>query len=226
MDRPADENKCKEAYLETRENVARLAQLAGREVQLLAVSKFQSAQKIRWLYECGQKTFGENYVQEAMAKRLELQGLGIDWHLIGHLQSNKVKLTLGQFALMESLDSLILARKLSQGSESLGQVQKVLVEVNLANETSKSGFSPKDLTALWSDLRALPGLQIMGLMSLPPLGRSAEDSRPYFRRLKALSKEINCSEILSMGTSNDYQVAIEEGATEVRLGTLLFGARQ
>ncbi len=219
------EKKCKDSYLRICQQVNDLAQAAGHTVNLLAVSKRQPVEKIRWLWDCGQRRFGENYVQEALAKQEQLAGLSIEWHLIGHLQSNKAKIAHKYFHLIESVDSLSLAQKISHLNEASGGRQKVLLEVNLAEESSKTGLSVADLERDWEALVALSGLQIEGLMSLPPLGEKPEESRPYFRKLRTLAENLRCTKVLSMGTSSDFVVAIEEGATEVRIGTLLFGER-
>ncbi|WP_413559719.1 YggS family pyridoxal phosphate-dependent enzyme [Bdellovibrio sp. HCB209] len=202
--------------------------------KILAVSKLQPAQKIRDLYEQGQRAFGENYVQEALDKKDLLKDLSdIEWHLIGHLQKNKAKFVVGQFALIHSVDSLELAQTLSRQCENKQVTQKILIQVNLANEESKSGFDKNTVIADWTKLCALPHLTIEGLMTMPPLTETGEEVRPYFKELRELQQtlqkqtDLNQHPLnkLSMGTSNDFRVAIQEGATLVRLGTILFGAR-
>ena len=202
--------------------------------QILAVSKLQTIEKIRHLYSENQRAFGENYVQEALQKQHSLKDCpDIQWHLIGHLQKNKVKLVVGRFTLIHSVDSLKLAEAINRQCESKGLSQDILLQVNLAEEDSKEGFSKKELLEKWPRLQILPHIQILGLMTMPPLTENPEDVRPYFRELAKLKIGLENSRIadrhtlqhLSMGTSHDFQVAIQEGATLVRLGTILFGDR-
>lgn len=202
--------------------------------KILAVSKLQPIDKIRDLYQQGQRKFGENYVQEALDKKEQLKELtDIEWHLIGHLQKNKAKYVVGQFSLIHSVDSLELAQTLSRQCESKKTTQHILIQVNLAGEDSKSGFDKSSLLQCWSELSQLPHLTIDGLMTMPPLTETGEEVRPYFRELRELQHSLakitdptrHPLKMLSMGTSSDFRVAIQEGATLVRLGTILFGAR-
>ena len=201
--------------------------------RILAVSKLQPIEKIRSLYDLGQRDFGENYVQEATQKMDALQDLkNLKWHLIGHLQKNKVKLSVGRFDVIHSVDSLELAQTINRQAETLKITQKVLLEVNLAGEASKTGFSVEDIKKNFSALCALSHLKIEGLMTMPPLTENAESARPYFRELKKLQMDLKSTAPpqtslaeLSMGTSGDFAVALQEGATIVRLGTILFGER-
>lgn len=202
--------------------------------KLLAVSKLQPVQKIRDLYSQGQRRFGENYVQEALQKQEELADLpDLEWHLIGHLQRKKAKQVVGKFHLIHSVDSLELAQTLSQQCLLQKLTQRILVQVNLAEEASKEGFAKETLLKQWEPLTKLPGLQIMGLMTMPPLTEDGGEVRPYFAELRALQEQLKTTtdvsahpmNELSMGTSHDYKVAVEEGATIVRLGTILFGER-
>lgn len=200
-------------------------ELKKNQVQLIAVSKLQSAEKVRELFACGQRIFAENYVQEAKTKMDLLKDLNeIEWHFIGHLQKNKVKSVVGRFALIHSVDSLELLKKINQLSENLKIVQNVLVELNLGDESTKLGLSEKSLEDLMRASQELQHVRICGLMTMPPLGKDPEKSRPYFAKLRQLALRYGLKE-LSMGTSSDYQVATEEGATMVRLGTVLFGER-
>ncbi|QDK36534.1 YggS family pyridoxal phosphate-dependent enzyme [Bdellovibrio sp. NC01] len=204
------------------------------KAKLLAVSKLQPMEKIRDLYGQGQRRFGENYVQEALDKQEALSDLpDIEWHLIGHLQKNKAKYVVGKFHLIHSVESLELAQVLSRQCDSKGVQQNILIQVNLAHEETKNGFDKNDVLAAWPELMKLPNLHIMGLMTMPPLTETGSEVRHYFAELRALRDElkrqtdttVHPMTELSMGTSHDYQVAIEEGATIVRLGTILFGER-
>jgi hypothetical protein len=201
-------------------------------LKILAVSKLQPVEKIRRLYSAGHSLFAENYVQEALLKQETLKDLAIEWHFIGSLQKNKVKLVVGKFTLIHSVDSVELAKAVSSHAEKIKTSQKVLIQVNLAQEISKGGIDREGLLLHWSEIAALPGLEITGLMTMPPLTDDPEDVRSYFRELKELQIELlkrgagrHHLHELSMGTSHDYHVAIEEGATIVRLGTILFGER-
>ncbi|MEK2689799.1 YggS family pyridoxal phosphate-dependent enzyme [Bdellovibrio sp. GT3] len=202
--------------------------------KILAVSKLQPVAKIRDLYNQGQRRFGENYVQEALDKKEQLKDLtDIEWHLIGHLQKNKAKHVVGQFHLIHSVDSLELAQTLNRQCEAKNVTQRILIQVNLAHEESKTGFDKQTVIQRWAEICQLPHLTIDGLMTMPPLTESGEEVRRYFIELKELQgnlakatdTERHPLKTLSMGTSNDYKVAIQEGATLVRLGTILFGAR-
>lgn len=202
--------------------------------QVLAVSKLQPALKIRSLYQEGQRHFGENYVQEALDKMEGLSDLAdINWHLIGHLQKNKAKYVAGKFHLIHSIDSLDLAKAISQQCQKKNVDQNILIQVNLAQEETKSGFDKERLLKDWQELVLLPQIHIFGLMTMPPLTETGEEVRPYFRELSDLLKTLRAQTNpsihpmteLSMGTSHDYHVAVAEGATIVRLGTILFGER-
>ncbi len=179
--------------------------------------------------DCGQIFFGENKVQEAKAK-IPLCPGKLRWHFIGHLQSNKVRDAVELFEMIHSVDSLNLAREISKRCELAAKTLPVLLEVNLAGEASKFGYQPEQLLADLKDLNQLPRIEIHGLMTVPPWSPDAENSRIYFRQLREL--KLQCEEILgaplphlSMGMSGDFEVAIEEGATIVRIGTALFGPR-
>ncbi|MES3036970.1 MAG: YggS family pyridoxal phosphate-dependent enzyme [Bdellovibrionota bacterium] len=194
-----------------------------KEAQLIAVSKLQSVEKVRALYNQGQKVFGENYVQEALLKKSSLDS-DIQWHFIGSLQKNKVKQIIGQFTLIHSVDSMELAALLSQKAKENQITQKILLQVNAAGEVTKHGFEPDVLLQQFSQIKQLPNLEIRGLMTMPPLGMDGEVARPHFRRLRELRDQLGVVE-LSMGTSHDFKVALAEGATLIRLGTILFGER-
>jgi hypothetical protein len=197
--------------------------------RILAVSKLQSVEKIRALHQQGQIDFGENYVQEAKEKQTALSDLTLRWHFIGHLQKNKAKDVVGRYSLLHSVDSLELATALDRRMALHGSRQDVLLQMNLALEETKGGFSEEQLEHAWDELRSLKNLRICGLMTMPPLFDDPNRARPYFRRLREwrdrLAKESPDVRELSMGTSSDFHVAAEEGSTWVRLGTVLFGER-
>ncbi len=201
-----------------------LKQLSSGQ-KLLAVSKLQPSEKIEKLYSEGQRDFAENYVQEALKKIETLNHLDIRWHLIGPLQKNKVKLLKKNFFCIHSIDSLDLAMRISDASLEIQHVQKVFVQVNLSGETSKSGYEVKNLLQDWEKLTNLKGISVDGLMTMPPLENIPEKNRVFFKELKYIGSKLNINEY-SMGTSHDYRIALEEGATWIRLGTMLFGERQ
>ncbi len=214
----------RERLAEVRERIARAAARAGRrpeEITLVAVTKVFPASVIREAYELGLRDFGENYVQEFERKRPELGDLpGARFHLIGHLQSNKARRAAELFDVIQTLDTPKLARRLNDTARPL----PVMIEVKLSEEGSKSGVDPADLPALIQAVRSCPNLRLTGLMTMPPWAEDPEVSRPYFARLRRLAEDHGLRE-LSMGMSHDLEVAIEEGATCVRVGTALFGPR-
>ncbi len=197
--------------------------------KIVAVSKLQSIEKIRALFSQGQRKFAENYVQEAMEKQKTLGDLEIEWHFIGRLQKNKAKLVVGSFALIHSVDSLELAEVINRKAQEKSLEQKILIQLNLAGENTKGGFSEESFSRLVPALAALKSIQIHGFMTMPPLFENPEETRIFFRKLYELRKFYSSyfpflSE-LSMGTSSDFRVAAEEGATLIRLGSILFGER-
>lgn len=210
-----------------REKIRQAALQAGRrpeEITLVAVSKTVPPAGIAAALAAGVTDLGENRVQELLAKQPELPA-GVRWHLIGTLQTNKVKYIIGRIHLLHSLDRLELAREISKRATARGVIQKALIQVNVSGEVTKHGLAPADLPAFYREVQQLPGLQIEGLMTMAPLVADPEQARPYFRRLRELAWELGLKH-LSMGMSNDYQVAIEEGATLVRIGSDIFGARR
>lgn len=205
------------------------AQRPRASVQLIAVSKGHEPDAIRAAVDLGQTLFGENKVQEAKAK-IPLSPGRARWHMIGHLQSNKARDAVQLFDMIESIDSLALAEEINRRAEQSSKTLPILLEVNVAAESSKFGYKPTQLLADLAALNALSRLEIHGLMTVPPYSPQPERSREYFRRLRALKTD--CEKILgaplphlSMGMSGDFEVAIEEGATIVRIGTALFGPR-
>ncbi|WP_321472853.1 YggS family pyridoxal phosphate-dependent enzyme [uncultured Paludibaculum sp.] len=205
--------------------IAAACAAAGRprgEVLLLAVTKVFPAQVLLDAYAAGMREFGENYVQEFEGKAPQLGPLpGARFHLIGHLQSNKSRKAGELFHVVQTVDTEKLARRLSE----LGRPLEVMIEVKLSEEEAKHGCAPEDLPALVAAIRTLPNLTLTGLMTMPPWSDDAELSRPYFRRLRELAREQGLNQ-LSMGMSHDLEVAIQEGATIVRVGTALFGKRK
>jgi pyridoxal phosphate enzyme (YggS family) len=216
-----------------RERIARAAERAGRranEITLIAVSKTFPAEAIRAAYDAGLREFGENRVQEFEAKHANLTDLDVTWHLIGHLQSNKAKRAAQLFDRVDSVDSLALAQKLELAADDHEKHLRVLIEVHLGAETTKSGVAETDLPALAEGISALAHLDLHGLLAIPPYSDDRERARPYFRKLRELRDQLNLRvgislPTLSMGMSHDFEIAIEEGATEIRVGTALFGVR-
>ncbi len=208
------------------ERIARAAARAGRqraEVTLIAVTKVFPAAAVREAYAAGLREFGENYVQEFERKHPDLSGLeGARFHLIGHLQSNKARRAAELFQVIQTVDSPKLARRLD---ESAAAPLEVMIEVKLSEEQSKSGAAPEELLSLIDAIRACPRLRLTGLMTMPPWSDDPEISRPYFRRLRELAAR-HALPNLSMGMSHDFEAAIEEGATHIRVGTALFGPRK
>jgi len=209
---------------EARRRIAAACLRAGRspeEVTIVAVTKGFPPQAIREAWQAGIRHFGENRVQEAAAKIPEVADLPITWHMVGHLQTNKVKKALSLFQAIDSVDSLRLAQEISRRAQ--GTVP-VLLEVNVAGEASKFGFSPEEILRAAEQVAALPHLEVRGLMTLAPMASDPEEVRPVFRRLRELAQALGLRE-LSMGMSDDFEVAVEEGATMVRLGRAIFGPR-
>jgi pyridoxal phosphate enzyme (YggS family) len=215
-----------------REQIAQAAWKAGRsadDVELVAISKTHEAEKVREAIEAGQSLFGESRVQEARVKIPELPS-NLRWHFVGHLQKNKIRHALPLFELIHSIDSVALAQDVNRIAEDDGLHPRVLLEVNVAGEGSKFGFNPERLRAEMESLLALPRLSILGLMCIPPIAEEAETSRKYFVELRELrdrlQKEFHVDLAqLSMGMTQDFAVAIEEGASLVRVGTAIFGER-
>jgi pyridoxal phosphate enzyme (YggS family) len=216
-----------------RQKIERAAERAGRhasEVAIVAVSKTFPAEAIREAYVAGLRAFGENRVQEFESKREKLAGLDATWHFIGHLQGNKARRAAELFHRIDSVESLALAQKLNAAAEEAGKRLPVLVEVHLGGEATKSGVAERDLPALADGIAAMPHLELLGLMTIPPFFDEPALARPYFRKLRELRDDQSRRlgrplPVLSMGMSHDFEVAIEEGATEVRIGTELFGSR-
>jgi pyridoxal phosphate enzyme (YggS family) len=199
-------------------------------IRLLAVSKTFPASVVDRAARAGQRSFGENRIQEAISKIPAVETEGLEWHLVGHLQSNKARKAVEIFDVIETIDSLKIARRISRCCEELKKEIEVLIQVNIGGERQKSGFAPSEVMAAVKEVEKLPVLRLTGLMTIPPLASEPEESRPFFKRMSSLLEEINAGQSvhlteLSMGMSGDYLVAIEEGATIVRLGTSIFGPR-
>jgi len=217
------------------ERIAAAARKSGRraeEITVIGVSKTHPAEAIRAAYEAGLRHFGENRVQEWESKRPGTQGLPATWHLVGHLQSNKAARAAAMFHCIDSVDDFALAQRLDRGraTDSSAGKLRVLLEVRVAPEETKSGVEPAQTERLATQIAALSNLELAGLMCIPPFLDDPEKVRPFFVKLRSLRDQIaskldNPLPVLSMGMSHDYAVAIEEGATEVRIGTAIFGQR-
>ena len=206
--------------------IAKACQRVGRsadEVLLVAVSKTVELERIRQAIAAGVRALGENRVQEARGK-IEVLGRAVPWHLIGPLQTNKAKDAVRLFDWIHSVDRLELATELDRRARALGRTVDALLEVNVAEERQKSGARPDEIQPLLDAIAGLSGIRIRGLMAIPPAVSDAEQSRPHFRRLRELGAAVGLPH-LSMGMSGDFEIAIEEGATMVRVGTAIFGPR-
>ena len=228
------ENTIRGALAEVQKNIAAACKRTGRseeEVTLIAVSKTMPVEAIREAMECGMTHFGENRPQELRDKQAEITE-PLSWHMIGALQTNKLKYVVGKTGLIHSVDSEHLAEAVEAESEKRGVVSEILLEINIAGETSKHGIAPEDLEQLVRKLADFSHIKIRGLMTVAPYTEIAEENRPYFQKMKQLMVDINSKNIdnvymdtLSMGMTGDYEVAVEEGATLVRVGTGIFGHR-
>ena len=220
-------------------NAARISHRDPKEIRLVVVTKSQPLEVVQAALEAGVRVFGENYPEEAVRKIQSLAAQsGVEWHMIGHVQSRKARLVADHFALLHSLDSMKLARRLDRFAAEANRVLPVLLEFNVGGEESKAGWDATEASqweALFPDVAAvleLPNLRVQGLMTMPPLENDQEDSRRFFQRLRQLQDRLSSQfpqadwRELSMGTSADYPVAVEEGATLVRVGTAIVGARK
>lgn len=224
----------KENLQQVEENIKKACKKSGRDradVTLIAVSKTKPVEMLQTVYDCGVRDFGENKVQE-MCDKMEVLPGDIKWHMIGHLQTNKVKYIVGRTELIHSVDSVHLAVEIQKQAVKKDVIVPILIEVNIAEEESKFGIHKEDTIAMVRQIAEMDHLRIKGLMTIAPFVENAEDNRLYFREIKQLSVDIknqnidNVSmDVLSMGMTGDYEVAIEEGATLVRVGTGIFGER-
>lgn len=223
-----------ENLVRIQERMQKAAERVGRspaEIRLVAVSKTVEVERIREAVQAGVKILGENYVQEAQ-KKIPAVGGGVSWHFIGHLQTNKAKYAVRLFDCLHSVDRLGLAEQLSRLAKTRGKSLAILLQVHLSAETTKFGAKEEEVFRLAEKVSALEGISVQGLMTMPPYFDNPEDARPYFIKLRRLAERLSAFKIpgintaeLSMGMSNDFEVAIEEGATLIRVGTAIFGAR-
>ncbi|WKZ32513.1 MAG: YggS family pyridoxal phosphate-dependent enzyme [Thermodesulfobacteriota bacterium] len=226
-------NNISENILNIYDRIRRAARKAGRdpgEITVVAVTKMVEAKKVKEAVSAGLRVFGENYVQEAQEKISKVKDKKIKWHFIGHLQKNKAKLAVELFDMIESVDSIELAKELEKRASA---PLDIMIEVNIAREKTKGGVSPDEAVKLARGVSGMANLRLKGLMAIPPFFEDAEMSRPYFAMLRRLAERINKERFpgvflkdLSMGMSSDFEVAIEEGATIVRIGTAIFGSRE
>lgn len=201
------------------------------EIQLLAVSKTFPPEAVRQAWQAGQRRFGENRVQEAEEKIPQLKDLPIEWHLIGHLQSNKARKAVELFDVIQTIDSAKIAQRISRMAEEMGKVQKAYLQINIGQEPQKSGILPQQAQDLVELIDSLAGMELLGLMAIPPYHEDPQRSRPHFRHLAELLSSLNRQRSqplkgLSMGMSHDFEEAIQEGATLLRVGTAIFGPRK
>ncbi len=215
-------------------NICKACENAGRkrsDVTLIAVSKTKPIEMLQTVYDLGPRDFGENKVQE-MCEKMEVLPKDIRWHMIGHLQTNKVKYIVDKACLIHSVDSVHLAKEIEKEAAKKGVVAKVLLEVNIAQEETKFGIREDEVYALIDAIKDMPHVHVMGLMTIAPFVENPEENRVYFRKMHQLSLDIKSKcidnidmSVLSMGMTNDYEIAVEEGATMIRVGTAIFGAR-
>jgi len=214
------------------ENACHRCGRTKESVTLVAVSKKKPATSVISVFNEGITTFGENYIQEAVKKVDEINNNKISWHFIGHLQSKKSKFAVRYFDLIHSVDSLKLAKELNKQSEKINKIQNILVQVNIGFEETKSGIDPSETVTLINQIKTLKNIRVQGLMAMPPYYNEPEKVRPFFKSVKQIFENIKHENIeninmkeLSMGMTGDFEVAIEEGATIVRIGTAIFGSR-
>ena len=215
-----------------KENVSKILEELPEGVSLVGAAKTRTPQEILEAVEAGLEIIGENYVQEA-ERAFQVVGGKVKWHMIGHLQSNKAKKAVRVFDLIETVDSIKLARAIDRACGKIDKVMPILMEINSGEESQKAGVMPEDAISLVRDMSELNNIKLMGLMTMGPFAGDPEDSRPYFQKTKKLFEEIKAMGLpgvemkyLSMGMSNSYKVALEEGANVVRIGTKLFGERE
>lgn len=228
-------NPIKDNLERIEQQITQTAVSCGRnpeDIQLIAVSKKKSSDMIQQAALAGAVHFGENYIQEAVQKVEKISDDRLMWHFIGHLQSNKARFAVKHFEYIHTVDTIKLAREISKQAKKIDKVQKVLIQVNIGEESSKSGTQAEDTLDLAKEMQHLENISVQGLMCMPPWFTDPEDARPYFQKLVAIKDTIAARQMetvsmthLSMGMSNDFKVAIEEGATFIRVGTSIFGER-
>ncbi len=221
--------KIKENIDKIQEKIHNACLKTGRkadEITMIAVSKTIAPETVKSAIDAGIKIFGENYLPEGSQKAALFQEA--EWHLIGHLQSNKIKLALKNFILLQSIDSISLAEKINNAAKKENLCKDILLQIHYGNESTKSGFSPFEAKEAFNKISLLDNLQIKGLMTIPPLVNTAQENRKYFREMKELSEKLfpQDNAILSMGMTDDFEIAIEEGSTMVRIGRAIFGERK
>jgi hypothetical protein len=226
----------KKSLISIQRRIERNAEKCGRDpktIRLVAVGKTQSADRVREAIGAGATIIGENYIQEAREKLDQLVDLDVQWHFIGHLQSNKAKYAVRMFSLIHSVDSVKLAKELNKQAKKIGKCQSILVQVNIGDAPSKSGLAEKEAAENIARIAEMENLHVHGLMTMPPFFDDPERARPYFAALRRLRDSLASNaglssdfKELSMGMTGDFEVAIQEGATLVRIGTALFGERQ
>lgn len=221
-------NQIEKNLEEVRRRLQQAAARSGRSadgITLVAVSKKVPVEKIRIAFECGVRDFGENYIQESEGKIGHLQEA--NWHFIGHLQKNKAKTAAMQgFRLIQSLDSVELAEKLNRAAVELQIKIPLLMQIHYGEETSKHGFLPGEAEKALKAVRELPNIEIRGFMTIPPLENVPETNRPYFRHMSRMARELLENPVISMGMTDDFEIAVEEGSTMVRVGRAIFGQRK
>ena len=218
------------------QRICSVAKKCGRDpgsVKLVAVSKTKPSSDVRAAIKAGADIFGENYIQEAKCKIQALTEFPVSWHFIGHLQSNKAKIAVALFDMIHTVDTLKLAREINKQAEKINKRQNILIQVNISKEATKSGISKENTLSFVKEISQFDHLSVRGLMTMPPYSADPEKARPYFKSLSALAGDIKAAAIpnismeeLSMGMTGDFPVAIEEGATLVRIGTAIFGKRK
>lgn len=229
-------NSIKDRLATVRQELDLAAKDCGRDpagIQLVAVSKKKPVEAIREALAAGVTHLGENYIQEAVDKIERLGPIPAQWHFIGHLQSNKARFAVAHFDLIHTVDRIKLAREINRQAEKLNKVQSILIQVNISREFSKSGTSADQALNLARQIAPLPHVRLEGVMGMPPFLEDPEETRPYFRALARIRRDIEGADLpgvdarhLSMGMTHDFKVAIQEGATLVRIGTAVFGSRQ
>ena len=213
-----------------KENIEKLLSEIGSDVTLVAASKTRTTEEILSAFGNGIENMGENYIKEAIEKIEELKNKNIIWHFIGHLQKNKVKKAVKYFDIIQTVDSYELAQLINKEADKLNKVMKIMIEINIAREEQKSGVFPELALELADKIRALANIELIGIMTMGPVVQNPEDIRPFFKETKkiydSINEKISTLKYLSMGMSDSYKIAIEEGSNMIRIGTRIFGPRK